>query len=65
MRAHKLSLQALWRILVPTFLSYVDDAVNDNHNELSTLIADNKSERIPELVSLVMQQKYRKLLGLH
>ncbi|KAJ8893112.1 hypothetical protein PR048_005695 [Dryococelus australis] len=63
MRAHKHTLQALWRILVATFLSYFAEADNDYHTELFTLGDDETSERIPELVSLLMQERIQKLLA--
>ncbi|KAJ8893011.1 hypothetical protein PR048_005592 [Dryococelus australis] len=63
MRAHKLPLQPLWRILVPTFLPFLTESNNDYHTELFILVNDETPERIPELVSLLMQERVRNLLA--
>ena len=62
MRAHKLTLQVLWRLLVSTFLSFVAEADNKCHAELSTIVADDKPEQISELVSFLMQERFCKLV---
>ncbi|KAJ8886123.1 hypothetical protein PR048_012332 [Dryococelus australis] len=63
MRAHKLTLQALQRILVPKFPLYIAEADNEYHTKLFALVNDETPKRIPELVSLLMQERVRKLLA--
>ena len=50
MRAHIRTMQALWRLVMPTFLSFLSEAHNECQVELSTKLANDKRERIPELV---------------
>ena len=63
MRAHKLTLQALWRLLIPSFLSIVAEADADCHACLSRMAADDDSQTIPELITFLDQDKFRKLLA--
>ncbi|KAJ8868589.1 hypothetical protein PR048_030127 [Dryococelus australis] len=46
-----------------TFLSYLAEADNDYHTEHFTLVNNETPERIPELVSLLIQERVRKLLA--
>ena len=43
MRAHKLTLQALWRLLMPSLLSFVAEADADCYACLSRMAADDDS----------------------
>ena len=43
MRAHKLTRQALWRLLMPSLLSFVAEADADCHACLSRMAADDDS----------------------
>ena len=60
MRAHKLTLQALWRLLMPSLLSFVAEADADCHACLSRMAADDDSQTIPELITFLDQDKFRK-----
>ena len=51
MRAHKLTLQALWRLLMPSLLSFVAETDADCHACLSRMAADDNSQTIPELIT--------------
>ena len=62
MMAHKLILQARWGLLMPIFLVFLYESHNECQVELSTVLADDKRERIPELVELLMQEQLRNLL---
>jgi len=57
MRAHKLTLQALWRILVPTFLLFVAESDNDCYDDISATASDDSLERIAELLTC-LKHKY-------
>ena len=63
MRAHKLILQALWRLLMPSLLSFVAEADADCHACLSRMAAGDDSQTIPELITFLDQDKSRKLLA--
>ena len=65
MRAHKLTLQALWCLLMPNLqvLSFVAEADVDCHACLSRLAADDDSQTVPELITCLDQDKFRKLLA--
>ena len=63
MRAHKLTLQALWRLLMPSLLSFVAEGDADCHACLSRMTADDDSQTIPELITYLDQEKFRKLLA--
>ena len=63
MRAHKLTLQALWRLLMPSLLAFVAEADADCHACISRMAADDDSQTIPELITFLDQDKFRKLLA--
>ena len=63
MRAHKLTLQVLWRLLMPSLISFVAEADADCHAYLSRMAADDDSQTIPELITVLDQDKFRKLLA--
>ena len=46
MRAHKLTLQTRWRLLMPSLLSFVAEADADCHDCLSRMAADDDSHTI-------------------
>ena len=62
MRAHKLTLQSLWQIVVPTLLSFVAESDEECHKEISAMAADDKPERIPELITFLKQERFQNLL---
>jgi hypothetical protein len=62
MRAHKLTLQALWRILLPAFLSLVEESDKDFHDEMVAMAADDEPESIPELITGLKSERFHKLL---
>ena len=62
MRAHKLTLQALWRILMPSFLAFLDEKDNELHSKLVEMINDTP-ERITELISCLKQDCSSKVLN--
>ena len=61
MRAHQLTLQALWRLLMPSLLAFVAEADADCHDYLSRMAADDDSQTIPELIKIWDQDKFSKL----
>ena len=61
MRAHKLTMQALWRLMMPSLLSFVAEADADCHAFLSRMAADDDSHTIPELITCLDQDNFRKL----
>ena len=63
MRAHKRTLQALWRLLMPNLLSCVAEADVDCHACLSRMAADDDSQTVPELITCLDQDKFWKLLA--
>ena len=63
MRAHKLTLQSLWRLLMPSLLAFVAEADADCHACISRMAADDDSQTIPELITFLDQDKFRKLLA--
>ena len=62
MRAHKLTLQALWHIVAPTFLLFVAEVDRECHDQLSNMAADDNRERILEMITFLMQDKFHKLM---
>ena len=62
MRAHKLTLQALWRLLLPTFLLFAAESDKKCHDEVSAMAADDNPETIPELITCLKQERFHKLL---
>ena len=62
MIAHELTLQALWRLLMPSLLSFVAKANSDCHACLSRMAADDDSHTIPELITFLDKDKFGKLL---
>ena len=44
MRAHKLTLQALWHTVAPTFLLFVAEVDRECHDQLSNMAADDNRE---------------------
>ena len=63
MIAHELTLQALWRLRMPSLLSFVAKADADCHACLSRMAADDDSQTIPELITFLDQDKFGKLLA--
>ena len=63
MRAHGLTLQALWRLLMPSLLSFVAEADADCRACLSRMAADDDSQTIPELITCLDQDNFSKLLA--
>ena len=63
MRALKLILQALWRLLMPSLLSIVAEADANCHACVSRIAADDDSQTIPELITFLDRDKFRKLLA--
>ena len=63
MTAHKLTLQALWSLLMSSLLSFVAEADADCHACLSRMATDEDSETIPELINVLDQDMFRKLLA--
>ena len=62
MRAHTLTLQALWRLLMPSLLSLVAEADADCHACLSRMAAYDDPQTIP-LIPFLDHDKFRKLLA--
>ena len=51
MRAHKLTLQAMWQILLPVFLVFVKESDKDCYDNNASLTAIDDLENIPLLIS--------------
>lgn len=47
---------------MPTLLSFVAEADKECRALISTIVADDKPEQIPELVSFLIQERFFKLL---
>lgn len=62
MRAHELTLQALWHLLMPSHLSFVAKADEDCHVCISRMATDDDPQKIPELITFLDQEKFWKLL---
>ena len=62
MRAHKLTLQALWRILLPKFLLYAEESDKECHDGVAAMAADEDQERIPELITSLKEERFHRLL---
>ncbi len=62
MRAHKLTLQALWRLLMPSLLCFAAEADDDLHTCLSRMANGDDPQTITELISFLDQEKVRNLL---
>ena len=62
MRAHKLTVQALWRILMPTFLSFAAESDVECHDEVSAMVKTDSPEQIAELIALLKQDRFHMLL---
>ena len=52
MRAHKLTLQALRQLLLPTFLVFAAESNKECHDEISALVAYNNPKLIPQLIAI-------------
>lgn len=62
MKAHKLTLQALWRTLFPAFLSFAEESDKDCHDEVAAIAAADEPESIPELITSLKSERFHKLL---
>ncbi|XP_063763531.1 uncharacterized protein LOC134880508 [Eleginops maclovinus] len=62
MRAHKLTLQALWQLLLPTFLAFAAESNKECHDEISAMAADENPEMIPQLITYLKQEQFDSLL---
>lgn len=62
MRAHKLTVQALWRLLLPTFLLFAAESNKECYDEVSAMAADDNPERIPELIACLRQEMFHIVL---
>ena len=62
MRAHKLTLQALWRLLMPSLLAFVAEVDSEVHDEISPFLNVDDPERIPELTSVLQEERFHAVL---
>lgn len=62
MRAHKLTLQALWQLMLPTLLLFAAESRDECHNEISAMAADDNPEMIPQLITCLKQEQFHSLL---
>ena len=62
MRCHKLSLQALWQILVPSLLALCKEHDRKHHDDIALLI-DDKSDNIVKLLSLLAEERFQSVLS--
>jgi len=56
MRAHKLTFQALWRLLLPQFLDYLEQHESDFKQELDNAVA---SADDTELIAFVSTDRFQ------
>ena len=61
-RCHKLSLQALWQILVPSLLAVCKEHDRKYHDDIALLI-DDKSDNIVKLLSLLAEERFQTVLS--
>ena len=62
MRAHKLTLQALWRLLMPGLLNFVKQSDKECHDQISEITTQSGPEAIAELLSLLMHGRFQQLV---
>lgn len=62
MRAHKLTVQALWRVLLPAFLSFAEELDKNCFDAVAAMVADEDIENIPELIATLKSEGFQKLL---
>ena len=61
-RCHKLSLQALWQILVPSLLAFCKEHGRKYHDDIA-LVIDDKSDNIVKLLSLLAEERFQSVLS--
>ena len=61
-RCHKLSLQALWQILVPSLLPFCKEHDRKYHDDI-TLLIDDKSDNIVKRLSLLAEERFQSVLS--
>ena len=61
-RCHKLSLQALWQILVPSLLAFGKENDRKYHDDIALLI-DDKSDNIVNILSLQAEERFQSVLS--
>ena len=61
MRAHKLTLQALWRLLMPILLSFVEQVDDNCYSFLLRMAAD--PQNTTELISYLQQDIFKNILN--
>ena len=62
MRAHKLTLQALWQILLPAFLLFAEESDKDCYDDIVSMAAIDDLENIPALIASLKSEQFQKLL---
>ena len=62
MRAHQLTFQALWLLLLPACILFVAEPINKFHDEVFAMTTDDNPERNPELITCLKQERVHKLL---
>ena len=61
MRAHKITVQALWTILMPKLMSFLPENNSELHSQISSVMNDDN--KIAELVSILQEEQYCKALA--
>ena len=61
MRAHKITVQALWRILMPMVMSFLQENNSELHSLISSVMKDDN--QIAALVSILQEEQYCKALA--
>ena len=61
MRAHKITVQALWTILMPKLMSFLQENNSKLHSQISSVMNDDN--KIAELVSILQEEQYCKALA--
>ena len=61
LRCHKLSLQALWHILVPSLLTFCEEHDPKCHKDIEVLMND-KADNTVNLVSLLAEERFQIIL---
>ncbi len=62
MRVHKLTLQALWRMLMPRILDYIEESDVEYYEQISSMCDDPDPGMTTELAALLKHERFQKPL---
>ena len=63
LRVHKITLQALWQLLLPQLLVYVEGKDNELKQGLERCVRSNTEDDFLELLDLLSSARYRELMS--